>query len=316
MMSAMDKYAKKSKLISVFMLLMASVIWGVAFTAQSAGMDRVGPFTFSVVRCYLATIALIPCFLLFDRFGLSPKNHNRKTTVVGGIVLGVILFIGGNLQQVGILYTSVAKAGFITSLYIVFVPIAGLFMKKHVHPGLALCVLIAAFGLYFLSVQKDLTMSIGDLLVLGCSVMYTLHILVIDHIASRVDVVRMCCVQFFVFGTLSVIPMLLTEQPTWANISSAWLPLVYSGVLSCCCAYTLQMLAQRNMEPTAVSLLLCPEAMFAALSGWLILGQTLTQRELLGCGLVFSAVVLSQILPRFSFARQQSIQEQVAKSAR
>ena len=210
-------------------------------------------------------------------------------------MLGIILFVGGNLQQVGILYTSVAKAGFITSLYIVFVPIFGVFFKKRVHPALFCCVLLAVAGLYFLSIRDDFSMSSGDLLVLGCSLMYTLHILAIDHFAGKADVVRMSCIQFFVVGTLSILPMLLWEEPGWQGVAGAWLPLLYAGVMSGCFAYTMQMLGQRNIEPATASLLLCPEAMFAALAGWLLLGQTLTQREMLGCALVFAAVVLSQM---------------------
>ncbi len=293
MMTPMDSM-KNKKAGSVVLLLLAAMIWGISFVAQSAGMEYIGPFTFTVVRSYIAALALIPCFLIFDRCGLSPAAE-RKTTWKAGAVLGIILFVGGNLQQVGILYTSVAKAGFITSLYIVFVPLFGVFFKQRVHPALFGCVLLAVAGLYFLSIRDDFSMSSGDLLVLGCSFVYAFHILAIDHFAGKADVVRMSCIQFFVVGTLSIFPMLLWEEPGWPGVAGAWLPLLYAGVMSGCFAYTMQMLGQRSIEPTTASLLLSPEAMFAALAGWLLLGQTLTQREMLGCALVFVAVVLSQL---------------------
>lgn len=283
-----------SKAGSAAILVIASLIWGVSFVAQSAGMDHIGPFTFTAARSFIASIALVPCFLLFDRLGLSPKAA-RRTTWKAGVLLGLLLFVGQNLQQVGILYTSVAKAGFITSLYIVFTPIFGILFHKRVHPALWVCAAIAMLGLYFLSIRDDFSISAGDLLVLACALVYTFHILVIDHFSSVADVVRMSCIQFLVCGALSLIPSLAFESPSLPNIMAARLPILYAGVMSGCFAYTMQMLGQRNIEPTAAALLLSPEAVFAALAGWLLLGQTLTTRELLGCALVMVAVVLSQL---------------------
>ena len=294
MLSLMDTKKNNRKVGSAALLLIASLIWGVSFVAQSAGMEHIGPFTFTAARSLLAAVVLIPCFLLMDRLGWSPAA-DRRITWKAGIILGAILFVGQNLQQVGILYTSVAKAGFITSLYIVLVPIFGFLFHKRVHPALWLCAAIAIVGLYFLSIRDDFSVSLGDLLVLGCALVYTFHILVIDHYADRVDVVRMSCVQFLVCGALSIPPALLLEQPTAGAIYAARLPLLYAGVMSGCFAYTMQMLGQKNIEPTAASLLLSPEAVFAALAGWVLLGQTLTGRELTGCALVMSAVVLSQL---------------------
>lgn len=294
MLSGMGNQKSAKKAGSAAILVIASLIWGVSFVAQSAGMEYIGPFTFTAARSFVASLALIPCFLLFDRLGWSPVAA-RRTTWKAGVLLGLLLFVGQNLQQVGILYTSVAKAGFITSLYIVFTPIFGFLFHKRVHPALWFCAGIAMLGLYFLSIRDDFSVSPGDLLVLACAVVYTFHILVIDRFADTADVVRMSCIQFFVCGALSLIPSLAFESPTLPRLTAAWLPILYAGVMSGCFAYTMQMLGQRNIEPTAAALLLSPEAVFAALAGWILLGQTLTKRELMGCALVMAAVVLSQL---------------------
>jgi len=285
---------RKHSIGSVALLLGASMIWGVSFVAQSAGMEHIGPFTFTAVRSAIAAIGLGLCALLFDRIGLSPKGGDPKRLWTGGVLLGVVLFVGGNLQQIGLQYTSVGKAGFITSLYIVFVPIFGLFIGRRAHPMLWACALLASVGLYFLSIREDFTIGAGDLLVLACAVVYAVHILLIDHFAGGVDAVRLNCIQFAVTGLLSAVPA-IWERPTVPAITQAWLPLLYAGLLAGCCSYTMQVLAQRSVEPTTASLLLSPEAVFAALAGWALLGQTLSSRELLGCTLVFIAVVSSQL---------------------
>lgn len=291
----MDASNRTKKAVSALLLLGASLIWGVSFVAQRVGMDHVGPFTFIAVRSLLASLGLAVCSFVMDRLSLGPKGVDLKRTRKAGVILGAILFVGSNLQQIGILYTTVGKAGFITSLYIVLVPVFGLALKKRVHPAIWLCVLLAACGLYLLSVTDGFVIGVGDFLVLLCAVFYAFHILAIDRFAGSVDVVRMSCIQFVVVGLLSAIPALIWEAPTIEAIGGAWLPLAYAGILSGCCSYTMQMFAQRNLEPTAASLLLSPEAVFSALAGWLILGQTLTPRELLGCLMVFAAVLCSQL---------------------
>ncbi len=286
---------QSGKLSGATMLLFASLIWGVAFVAQSAGMDYVGPYTFTAVRSALAALALGVLVFVFDRTGISPKNTDRKLLWRAGIVLGVVMTVASNLQQIGLVTTSAGKAGFITSLYIVFVPIFGLFIKRKPHYMLWFCVLLALAGLYFLSIQSDFSVSTGDLLVLACAVVFTFQILLVDHFAPKVDIIRLNCIQFAVMAVLSGIPMLLFEQPKIGAITDCWLPIVYAGVFSGCGAYTLQMLGQRRVEPTTASLLLSPENVFATLAGWLILGQKLSPRELLGCALVFVAVICSQL---------------------
>ena len=286
---------QKKRLTGATMLLLASLIWGVAFVAQSAGMAYVGPYTFTAVRSAFAALGLGVLIVIFDRTGVSPKNTDKKVLWRAGIILGVVLTVASNLQQIGLVTTSAGKAGFITSLYIVFVPICGLFIKRRPHFMLWFCVLVALGGLYFLSMKEDFSISSGDLLVLASAGVFTAQILLVDRYAPRVDVIRLNCIQFAVMSLLSCIPMLLFEQPKVTAITDAWLPIVYAGVFSGCGAYTLQMLGQRRVEPTTASLLLSPENVFAMLAGWLILGQKLTPRELSGCALVFLAVISSQL---------------------
>ena len=207
----------------------------------------------------------------------------------------MVLAIASNLQQVGLVTTSAGKAGFITSLYIVFVPVFGLFIKHKPHYMLWISVLIALVGLYFLSIRGNFSMEKGDILVLVSAFVYTFQILLVDHYAPKVDIIRLNCIQFAVIALLSAVPMLLFEQPKVSAISDAWVTILYAGLFSGCGAYTLQMLGQRRVEPAAASLLLSPENVFAALAGWAILGQTLSPREMLGCTLVFIAVVSSQL---------------------
>lgn len=281
--------------IGAAMLLSASLIWGVAFVAQSAGMSYVGPYTFTAVRSALAAIGLGILVLILDRTNIKSKNTDKKVLWRAGIILGIVMTIASNLQQIGLVTTSAGKAGFITSLYIVLVPVLGLFIKRRPHPMLWISVLIALIGLYFLSIRGDFTMSRGDLFVLASAVAFTFQILLVDHYSPKVDIIRLNLIQFSVMAILSSVPMMLFEQPKIGAISDAWLTIVYAGLFSGCGAYTLQMLGQRRVEPTTASLLLSPENVFAALAGWAILGQNLTAREMLGCALVFVAIISSQL---------------------
>lgn len=286
------------------MLLSASLIWGVAFVAQSAGMQYVGPYTFTAVRSALAAIGLGILILILDKTSLKSKNTDKKTLWRAGIILGVVMTIASNLQQIGLVTTSAGKAGFITSLYIVLVPVFGLFIRRKPHPMLWISVLIALVGLYFLSIRGDFSMSKGDLLVLASAVAFTFQILLVDHYSPKVDIIRLNCIQFSVMAILSFVPMMVLEQPKVSAISDAWLTIVYAGLFSGCGAYTLQMLGQRRVEPTTASLLLSPENVFSALAGWVILGQRLSARELAGCALVFVAIISSQLPWRTWFGKQ------------
>ena len=301
--------------IGAAMLLSASLIWGVAFVAQSAGMQYVGPYTFTAVRSVLAAIGLGILIFVLDRTNMKSKNNDKKVLWRAGIILGVVMTIASNLQQIGLVTTSAGKAGFITSLYIVLVPVFGLFLKRHPHPMLWVSVLIALVGLYFLSIRGDFSMSQGDLLVLASAVAFTFQILLVDHYSPKVDIIRLNCIQFSVMAILSFVPMMVLEQPKIGAISDAWLPIVYAGLFSGCGAYTLQMLGQRRVEPTTASLLLSPENVFSALAGWVILGQKLTARELLGCALVFIAIISSQLPWRKWFGKQAVAQEALPEKA-
>lgn len=276
--------------------MLTALIWGAAFVAQSAGMEQNGPFTFNTIRMILGGIVLIPCIALFDkmrhvRLGWRSTDKNLW---VGGCLCGVALFTGATLQQFGIQYTSAGKAGFITALYVIFVPLCRLFAGKR--PGKLLwgSVVLAAVGMYLLCMDGSLALSKGDVLVLLGAFGFTAHILIIDHFSQKVDGVRMSCIQFFVAGALSLVCMFLFEAPSVPAILSAWAPILYAGLLSCGVAYTLQVVAQKDTDPTVASLILCLESVFAVLFGWLLLGETLSMKELLGCILMFVAIVLAQ----------------------
>ncbi|MDE6699575.1 MAG: DMT family transporter [Acetatifactor sp.] len=279
---------------SVFLLL-AAVIWGVAFVAQSAGMEYVGGFTFNCIRSILGGVVLLPVFLLHREKGQGSFGKRNKTLLTGGICCGVVLGIASNLQQQGIRYTSVGKAGFITALYIVLVPFFGLFLHKKVGRLVWIGLLFAVSGLYFLCMDGQFTVGRGDLLMLLCAAVFAVHILVVDHFAPLVNGVALSCVQFFTCGVLSGIPMLLFEQVSMEALAGAAVPILYAGVMSCGVAYTLQIVGQKNMNPTVASMILSLESVVSVLAGQLILYQRLTDRELLGCGLMFVAVVLAQL---------------------
>lgn len=284
---------QKSGLKNIVMLFLAALIWGFAFVAQSAGMNYVGPFTFNAVRCLIGALVLVPVALLYKP---EQAKGTRKTLLLGGISCGVFLGVATNLQQIGIMTTSVGKAGFLTALYIVLVPIAGLFFKKKCPVTVWFGVVCSFIGLYLLCINGgSFSLAMGDLLLLGCAVVFTGHILVIDYFAPKVNGVWMSCIQFLVAGIISAIPMVLTETPTWETIFAAKLPILYAGVMSCGVAYTLQILGQKNYNPTIAVLILSLESCFSVLGGFLILHETLAARELLGCALMFAAIILAQL---------------------
>lgn len=279
-------------------LLCGTSIWGLAFIAQSVGMDLIGPFTFQAIRCGLAVAFLFLLTLVFDyKIGVSKslsKWKNKRLWIAGG-VCGSALFIAASLQQVGLIYTDPGKAGFLTAMYIVLVPMLGIFV--HRKPGLnaVFSVALALVGLYLLSFMGVAEINVGDLLLIGCALAFAVQILLIDNYAQDLDGLRLNCVQALVVALLSLPWMLLKEEPNLGNILACWLPLGFAGILSMGVAYSLQIVGQRNLEPTTASLIMSLESVFAALGGWLILHNTMTGRELLGCGLVFAGVIVSQL---------------------
>ena len=284
-------------------LLLTALIWGTAFVAQSAGMEHVQPFTYNGVRTLIGGLVLIPVIFLFDR--LKPADQRpspdeqkeiRRNSLIGGAACGVVFCAASSFQQFGISMTTAGKAGFITALYIVIVPLLGVFIKKKIPKITWLCVGIAVVGFYLLCVKEGFSVSAGDLLVLCCAFFFSIHIMVIDYFnGKQVDGVRMSCIQFLVAGLISLVLMLVFEQPSLENLWAAKGSILYAGVLSCGVAYTLQILGQRDTEPTTATLILSLESVFAALSGWALLHETLSFKELAGCALVFAAVILAQI---------------------
>lgn len=304
----MNKYTLRQSVL----LLLTAAIWGVAFVAQSVGMDYVGPFTFNTVRSLIGGIVLIPCIVLLKRINAGSKDTagaaehasgdpagQRKVLLTGGVACGVLLCIASNLQQFGIVYTSVGKSGFITAMYIVLVPVIGIFLKKKAGVKIWCSVAIAVCGLYLLCMTDNgFSIQKGDLLLLLGAVAFSFHILTIDYFSPKVDGVKMSCIQFFTCGILSMVCMFLFEQPQIGAILQAWMPIVYAGVLSCGVAYTLQIVGQKGMNPTVASLILSMESVISVIAGWLILHQKLSGRELLGCVLMFAAIILVQLPER------------------
>ena len=292
------------KMKNSLLLLLTSFIWGVAFVAQSVGGEAVGCFTFNGVRSLIGALVLIPVIFFLDAQKKKELGEEKfqeqkgdfKTLLTGGICCGVMLCIASNFQQFGISFTTVGKAGFITAMYILIVPILGLFMKKKVSMKVWFGVVLATIGLYMLCMTSEsFSLSKGDFLVLICAGFFSLHILIIDYFSPKADGVRMSCIQFFVCGMISMIIAFIFEQPNLGAILSGWLPILYAGILSCGVAYTLQIVGQKNMDPTVASLILSLESVFSVLAGWVILNQKLSGRELFGCGLMFLAIIMAQL---------------------
>lgn len=279
------------------LLVLTALIWGCAFVAQSVGMDYVGPFTFNMARFLIGAIVLLPVIWFMDRQRKTgaEKGAGQKTLIIGGICCGTALAVASTLQQWGILFTTVGKAGFITAMYIVIVPLLGVFIGKKVRPLIIGCVAIAVVGFYFLCMTESLHLGLGDFLVLLCAIAFSIHILVIDHFSPKVDGVKMSAIQFLTAAIISAVPTLLWEQPVFTEILQAWQPVLYAGVMSCGVAYTLQIIAQKNADPTVASLLLSLESVFSVLAGWVLLGQGLSLKELFGCVLIFCAIILAQL---------------------
>ena len=289
------------------LLLLAALIWGVAFVAQSVGMDYMGPFTFNGARFLMGSAVLVPV-ILFRRKKADPaggrqvrtdrsgaKENAGKAALMGGVCCGLALCPAALFQQFGILYTTVGKAGFITTLYIILVPLAGIFMKKTPSSRIWTGAVLAAFGFYLLCIKEGFSLSRGDALVFIGSVLFTVHILVIDHFSPKADGVELSCIQFLTAGVISSMLAFVFEKPELSALAEGIIPLAYAGILSSGVAYTLQVIGQRDTDPAVASLLLSMESVFSVLAGWMLLGQALSARELMGCALVFGAVILVQL---------------------
>ena len=298
----------RQKLKGNLLLLLTSLVWGISFIAQSKGVELITPMAFNGIRSVLGGVVLLPVIFFLDlgkkKKGI-PVQKIDKTFIIGGLICGLCLCVASTLQTFGMVYTSPGKSGFITALYMVLVPIVGLFMGKKTRPVVWISVLIAICGLYLMCISESLSINIGDVLTLICALVFTFHILAIDHFAPKVDGVKLACMQFFVCGILNLIYVFLFEDPELEPILDCWLSIGYSGIFSCGVAYTLQIMGQKYTDPTSASILMSLESVFATLTtvilvalGWDLTGGQLTSREILGCVLMFAAIILVQLPER------------------
>lgn len=298
------------------LMLIAAAIWGFAFVAQRVGMETMGPHFFNAIRFFIGALALAPVVWFFSR---KPKKSDKvdvstKKLLIAGTLAGVLLFGGAAFQQVGIQYTTAGKAGFITGLYIFFVPLIGLFFGQRTGSGTWLGATMALVGLYFLSFSDGLSLNFensielkGDLLELACAVFFAGHVLIIGFLAKKMDPVKLSIIQFFVAGVLSLLVAIsLLELITWEMITATAIPLLYAGAMSTGVAYTLQVVAQQHAHSSHAAIILSLEGAFALLGGWLLLDEQLPARGLLGCGLMLTGMLLSQLMPKIGFSQAKS----------
>lgn len=296
------------KVLANILLFTTALIWGTAFVAQKSG-GEIGALTFNGVRTLIGACVLLPIIFIMNKgkyeglIGEAPKDKNKKpplflkSEIIGGIFCGLALGIAGNIQQLGINYTTVSKSGFITVLYIAFVPLISVVIGKKVRPIMWVSVGLGTLGFYMLTLmgQGSLHLQIGDLYVLICAFCFAIHIMVVDHFAPNMDGIKLSCVQFFTAGALTFILMFILEEPSWQGLMDAIVPLLYAGVLSCGGAYTLQVIAQKWANPSAASLILSLESVFACISGVIFYHDSMLWYQWLGCAIIFSAVVISNL---------------------
>jgi drug/metabolite transporter (DMT)-like permease len=294
---------------SEFLLLLTAIIWGFAFVAQRMGMDHVGPFTFNAIRFALGSISLLPVLWILKsrkRMEQHPDFTFNKSTLWAGLAAGVALFIASSFQQIGIVYTTAGKAGFITGLYIIFVPIFGIFSGNKTEMKVWAGAILATIGLYYLSVSDNFKISPGDMLVLVSAIFFAFHILVISRFANNISALHLSIIQFAVCSLLSFAVAGFTEIFFLSDISKAAIPIIYGGIFSVGIAYTLQVFGQKHTPPAIASIILSFEAVFAAIGGWLILNELLTGRNIMGCVMMLTGMILAQ-LPGKINSRRQSI---------
>lgn len=293
----------KTQLKANILLLLTAAIWGLAFVAQKVGAEHVGAFTYNGIRFALGSISLIPLILFLNKKkgeNEETQNNDRdslKLTVKAGIIAGCALFIATSLQQMGVMGTTAGKAGFITGLYMVIVPILGLFLKQKVNKSTWIGIVIAIIGLYLLSINEDFSISNGDLLVLIGSVGWAIHILLIDNFTKKIDPLKLSSIQFATCSILSLVMAIIFEDINMVGISGAMVSILYGGLLSVGVAYTLQVVAQKNAKPSHAAILLSMESVFGALGGAMFLGERIGTRGLVGCILIFIAIIISQLKP-------------------
>ena len=286
-------------------MLLAAAIWGFAFVAQREGMETMGPFLFNAARFFIGSAVLFPLVWYLSKKNKTPTNKETSTKklLIAGTIAGLFLFLASSFQQVGIQYTTAGKAGFITGLYIFFVPLIGIFFGQRTGSGTWLGAFIAVIGLYLLSINDDFSIARGDLLQLICAVFFAAHILVVGYVAKRMDPLKLSLIQYVVSGVLSFFIAIAIEVITWQMIVETAIPLLYAGVMSIGVGYTLQVVAQQHAKSSHAAIILGLEGAFAVLGGWLILDENLSTRGLIGCGLMLSGMFLSQLLPRLNLKK-------------
>ncbi len=288
------------------LLLITAIIWGLAFVAQRAGMEYIGPFTYNGIRFGLGSISLIP-LLLYTEKRRQRAESDKKTMIIGCAMAGGVLFCGASLQQAGLVYTTAGKAGFITGLYVVIVPILGLFVKQKTGLGMWIGALIAAWGMYLLSVTESLTIAFGDLLVLLGAIFWAAHVLIISWLSPKMNPIKIAVVQFAACSVLSLMVAVMVEEIAWQGIKNATIPILYGGFMSVGVAYTLQVVGQQKAHPTHASIILSLEAAFAAIGGGLMLGEHLSMRGMTGCVLMLVGMLISQLWRRRFFSSKKAL---------
>ena len=295
------KKSSEKKILGFFLLFLTALIWGVAFVAQSVGMDHIGPYTFNTGRLLLGTAVTMPWAIMELKKQKNVEEEKevyirkRNSSVIGAAFCAVVFFLAVNLQQFALIGSSVANVSFITTLYILIIPIIGMFLGKKHGLSIWIAIAIAVVGMYLLCIKEGLVLEMGDILAFICAIMFALQILIVDHYVPKSYVIVLSCTQNLFAGLMSFVFMLIFEGVNLEGIKTAWLPLAYTGILSTGLAYTTQMLGQKYLKPTVASLIMSLESVIAAIAAWLIIGQALSLREMLGCALVFVGVIIAQI---------------------
>lgn len=289
-------------------LLTTAFIWGTSFVSQKLGMNYIEPLTFGASRFLLGALALIPVILIFDTLNKKKKNdettesnknkYNNKDLIIGGVLCGIAIFFGASFQQIGLVSTTVGKAGFITALYIVLVPIFGLFMRKKINLFTWVGVILSVFGLYLLCIQEDFSIQKGDAIVLAGTAFWALQIIIVDIYVNRVDSLKLSLVQFITAGVLSTIAAIVFENPSIASIIDCAGPILYTAIMVVGVAYTLQIVGQRYTNPTISAIIMSLESVFSAISGVIFLNESMNIKELIGCAFMFLAVIITQVNPK------------------
>ncbi|MFR7872088.1 DMT family transporter [Peptoniphilus sp. HMSC062D09] len=279
------------------MLFITSIIWGLAFVAQAQGMEHIGPFTFTAARSLVAIIFLYLTYVFFNKTSKSYREQkfDMKRTIRGGVLCGLVFTFGINFQQIGLVYTTAGKASFLTALYIVFIPIIGLFYGKKINKKLQLCIVLAMIGTYLMSVKGSLSMNIGDLITIFGSIVFAIHILMLSEFSKDTNAVLVSLIQFAVCGFFSLIAALIFEGIDMSAILKSYLAILYVGILSSGVGFTIQLMALKELDPVVASMISSLESVFGAVFGWLILSQSMSEREIIGAIIIFLATLIAQL---------------------